>query len=533
MPFTRFLRRGAVAASLLMISVSVGRIGAQAPHLVPRMPDGRPNLQGIWQARSQASYDLQDHVARYMMPAGRGVVEGGEIPYQPWAAEKRLENFANRATADPLANCYMPGVPRIMYMEWPFQIVQTHDHLGMIFEWMQIYRLIYTNGTPHDSRAQPWMGDSRGRWEGDTLVVDVSNHNDKTWFDMAGNFHSDALHLVERYTMLDRDTVQYEVTIEDPKVFTRPWKVSMPLYRQPGMDRILEYDCQAEKEEAHGDFEPEPRTWYPGPNAPTPALTFGPPVERAEPSRAPDSVRRMADGRPDMNGFFEADGGGANYGLEAHAASEGSLTPPGRGVIVDPPDGKLPFQPWAREEREYRNTPVRGYDDPTAHCFPAGVPRSVYVPVPFQIVQSSEAVVTLHERMSWRVISLNRTRHLPDTMRLWQGDSLGRWDGDTLVVDTTNLNGKTWGSEVGDVFSYAEHVVERFRPLDADTIQYEATITDPIVYTRPFTISMPLKRLRSDLLEAACHEEDHDLPVLRRIRDQERIKGAKSPATGR
>jgi len=124
MHLTRLLSRAAVAASFLMITAGVGRIGAQTPRSIPRMPDGRPNLQGVWQVRNRASYDLQDHVSRYLMPAGRGVVEGGEIPYQPWAAEQKRENFANRAAADPLAHCYMPGVPRIMYMEWPFQIVQ-------------------------------------------------------------------------------------------------------------------------------------------------------------------------------------------------------------------------------------------------------------------------------------------------------------------------------------------------------------------------------------------------------------------------
>src|SRR5580765_5648137 len=212
MQATRLLSGAAVAASLLIITAGAARIGAQAPRAIPRLPDGRPNLQGIWQVRNRASYDLQDHVSRYLMPAGRSVVEGGEIPYQPWAAEKKRANFANRTTADPVGQCYIPGVPRIMYMEWPFQIVQTREHLGMIFEWTQNYRLIYTNGSAHDDRAQPWMGDSRGRWEGDTLVVDVSHQNDKTWFDMAGNFHSDALHLVERYTLVNADTIQYEVT---------------------------------------------------------------------------------------------------------------------------------------------------------------------------------------------------------------------------------------------------------------------------------------------------------------------------------
>ena len=533
MRVNRWLSSGAVAATLLMGSAGDGRIAAQASRTIPRTTDGRPNLDGIWQVRNRASSDLRDHMSRYMMPASLGVVEGGEIPYQPWAAAKKAENFANRATADPLSKCYMAGVPRMMYLEWPFQILQTRDHIAMAFEWTQVYRLIYTNGSPHDERVRPWMGDSRARWEGDTLVVEVANHNEQTWLDAAGDFHSDALKVVERYTMRDADTIQYEATIEDPKVFTRPWKISMPFHRQSGMERVLEYHCQAEKEEAAGDFEPEPRTWYPGPNAPAPALAFAPPVQRPQAWKAPASVRRTADGKPDLNGLFESDHGGSNYGLESRGASAGALTPAARGVVIDPADGRLPYQPWARAEREYRDTPIRGYDDPTAHCFPPGVPRSIYVPTPFHIVQTRDFMVTLHERVSWRLISLARTKHLPDSIRLWQGDSIGHWDGDTLVVETTNFNGKTWGNEVGDVFSHAEHVVERFKPVGPDNIEYEATITDPLVYTRPFTMAMPLKRLvgTGDLMEAACHEEEHDLPVLKRIRDSERAKRANAPAT--
>jgi len=229
----------------------------------PRTADGKPNLQGIWQVRNRASYDLQDHAARHGMPAGAGVVEGDEIPYQSWASARKQQNYANRETADPLSKCYMPGVPRIMYMEFPFHIFQSRDHIAINFEWSSVFRLIYMNGKPGPTGIEFWMGDSRGRWEGDTLVVDVKTQNDKTWFDMAGNFHSDELHLVERYTMLNADTIQYEVTIEDPKVFTRPWKMSMPLHRQKDMTRILEYQCQAEAEEASGAFERDPRTWYP------------------------------------------------------------------------------------------------------------------------------------------------------------------------------------------------------------------------------------------------------------------------------
>jgi hypothetical protein len=243
---------------------AAGAARASAPRsAIPRTANGRPNLQGIWQVRNRASYDLQDHAARYGMPAGTGVVEGGEIPYQPWAATRKAENFADRAKRDPLANCFMPGVPRIMYMEWPFQIFQTADAVAMTFEWTQVHRLIYTNNSKPPQGIEFWMGDSRGRWQGDTLVVDVTNHNDKTWFDAAGNFHSDALKAVDRYTMVDADTIDYEVTLEDPKVFTRPWKIRMPIHRHTDVTRLLEYQCKAEQSEANGSFTRDPLTWYP------------------------------------------------------------------------------------------------------------------------------------------------------------------------------------------------------------------------------------------------------------------------------
>ena len=500
----------AFAAALIVLGAANGHVSAQS-RSIPRTADGRPNLDGIWRVQGNAAADLQ------------AVVSGGTIPYQPDAAQKKAANFASRATADPLNKCFMPGLPRMMYLDWPFQILQTRDHVSMLFEWTQIYRLIYTNGTPHDDRLIQWMGDARGRWDGDTLVVQIANHNDLTWLDAAGNFHSDALKVTERYTMRDADTIEYSATIDDPKVYTRPWTVAMSFKRQPG-NRVMEHHCQAIKEEANGDFEPQPRTWYLGANSSKPPVAFAPPVETPQAYKAPASVPRTADGKPDLNGLFESDHGGSNYGLETHPPSPGNLTPPGRGVVIDPADGRLPYQPWARAEREERDTPIRGYDDPTAHCFPPGVPRSIYVPTPFHITQTRDFIATMHERMSWRLISMNRTRHLPDNVRLWQGDSLGHWDGDMLVVETTNLNGRTWGNEVGDVFSHAEHVVERFKPMGPDLIQYEATITDPIVYTRPFTIAMPLRRLKGELMEAACHEEEHDLPVLKRIRDQERAK---------
>jgi hypothetical protein len=233
---------------------------------IPRAADGKPNLQGIWQVRNRAGSGLEYHSASLDILPGKSVlVDATTIPYTPAALKKRNENFEKRAELDPFNQCFMPGVPRIMYVEHPFQIFQTTNHVAMTFEWSQVFRLIYTDGSKHEDGIEFWMGDSRGHWEGDTLVVEVTNHNDQTWLDAAGNFHSEQLKLTERYTMLDADTIQYEATLEDPKVYTRPWKISMPFFRHRDMDRLLEYQCQAEKEEANGAFERDERTWYPKP----------------------------------------------------------------------------------------------------------------------------------------------------------------------------------------------------------------------------------------------------------------------------
>jgi hypothetical protein len=239
-------------------------------------------------------------------------------------------------------------------------------------------------------------------------------------------------------------------------------------------------------------------------------------------------IRRMPDGKPDLTGYYQADAGGSNYGLENKPAN--GLIPGSRGVVVDPPDGRLPYQPWARAERNDRELPHRGYDDPTAHCFVAGVPRSIYTPSPFQILQPPGYVLLLFERMNWRQIPLDGRAHIADNIRLWNGDSVGRWEGDTLVVETTNLNGKTWLNEVGDVLSHDARVVERFIPVSGNRITYRATVTDTITYTRPWTIEMPLNRQderTNELLEAACHEDNGDLQHLKDVRDEWRAKNKK------
>ena len=242
--------------------------GYKAPRLVGTQ---QPDLNGIWQALNSANFDIEPHAAAPSpfpallgsigaTPAGLGIVEGGKIPYQPWAAAKKKENFEkrltrpithelNETTGDPEAKCYLPGIPRATYMGLPFQIIQTANNILMSYEFASATRMVYLDRKP-EPPANSWMGWSIGKWEGDTLVIDVTAQTDKTWFDRAGNFHSDAIHVVERYTPVSPYHLMYEATIEDPKVFTRPWKIRMPLYKRVEPDiQPLEFKCVEFSEE--------------------------------------------------------------------------------------------------------------------------------------------------------------------------------------------------------------------------------------------------------------------------------------------
>jgi hypothetical protein len=217
------------------------------------MPDGKPNFTGLWQAIGTAYWDIQDHTAQPgpffqlgatgAVPPGQGVVEGNEIPYQPWAAQKKKDNLANRLTLDPEIKCYMPGVPRGTYMPFPFQIVESPQNIVIAYEYATANRVI-NMGKPQEAAVDTWMGTSNGRWEGDTLVVDVTGLNGQSWFDRAGNFASENVHIIERYTLADPDHLNYQATIEDKTVFTRPWKISLPLYRRKEKNaQLTEFKC--------------------------------------------------------------------------------------------------------------------------------------------------------------------------------------------------------------------------------------------------------------------------------------------------
>jgi hypothetical protein len=234
---------------------------------IPRTATGRPDLNGIWQALNTANYDIQAHTARPAMamrpgpvvpiparevialgaigavPSGTGVVVGDELPYLPEARAQKRKNQENWLTLDPEIKCYLPGVPRANYMPFPFQVFQSDSAFFIAYEYAGAVRNVFLKD-PGPAPVDSWMGQSWGRWDGDTFVVQSSGFNDQTWFDRSGNFHSEQLTVVERYTMTDRDHIQYEATITDPKVFSRPWTMRMPLYRHVNQDaRLGQFKC--------------------------------------------------------------------------------------------------------------------------------------------------------------------------------------------------------------------------------------------------------------------------------------------------
>jgi hypothetical protein len=244
----------AIVLMIAAVALASGPVGAQtSDYQAPRTADGRPDLNGIWQALNTAHWDVEPHAAGpsvvrelgalSAVPGGLGVVDGDAIPYRADALVERDENRASRLDRDPAITCYLPGVPRGMYMPFPVQIVQSREHIMILHEFAGAVRTVYMEDhmpAPADS----WMGWSNGRWDGDTLVIDTTGFNGRTWLDRSGNFHSDALHVVERISRRSPETLLYEVTLEDPNVFTRPWTMSMPLYRRVEENaQILEFRC--------------------------------------------------------------------------------------------------------------------------------------------------------------------------------------------------------------------------------------------------------------------------------------------------
>ena len=258
----------ALAQFLPFLCAAMALAGTAQAHEIPRMPDGRPNLNGIWQVINEANWDLEPHIARHSVmmregpvnpvpaaetlragavlavPGSLGVIEGGgRIPYTPEARALKEDNAANWITRDPEGKCYMPGVPRATYMPHPFQIVQSEQDIFIAYQFAGAVRDIYMED-PGPAPLDSWMGWSAGRWEGDTLVVDVTGLHDGTWLDRAGSHHSYMMTVQERYTLITPDHIQYEATIEDPLVLTEPFTIRMPIYRRIEENaRIMDFRC--------------------------------------------------------------------------------------------------------------------------------------------------------------------------------------------------------------------------------------------------------------------------------------------------
>ena len=250
-------------------ALTAGPVSAQSADFEPpRLSNGNPDLNGIWQALGAAHYDIEPHIARPAMqlregprsllpdipvlalgavgavPGGMGVIDGGgTIPYTAEARALKEENQANWIDRDPQIKCYMPGVPRATYLPFPFQIFQNENNVFIAYEFAGAVRDIYLEDVG-PAETDSWMGQSVGRWEGDTLVVEVTGQNDQTWFDRAGSHHTNQLRVVERYTLIGPNHIRYEATMEDPDVFTRPWTISLPLYRriEEGA-RLMDFKC--------------------------------------------------------------------------------------------------------------------------------------------------------------------------------------------------------------------------------------------------------------------------------------------------
>ena len=273
-----------LVALVLALGLSVLPSFAQSAGVaLPRLADGKPDLNGIWQALGSAHYDIERHMAKSSMmlrqgphgslpavpvlalgavgavPGGMGVVEGGKIPYKPDALKLREENRAHWIERDPEIKCYLPGIPRAVYMPFPFQIFQNENSTFFAYEFAGAVRDVYFKDVG-PAETDSWMGQSVGHWEGDTLVIEVTGFNDQTWFDRSGTHHSNQLKVVERYTLSSPNHIQYEAEIEDPVVFTRPWKISMPLYRRMEEDaRLMDFKCVEFVEELiYGEYRRRP-----------------------------------------------------------------------------------------------------------------------------------------------------------------------------------------------------------------------------------------------------------------------------------
>jgi len=482
---------------------------AQGRQPAPRLPDGTPNLgspapgNGVWvrtpSSRAPRVSNMGAHP--YLLDPKDG------IPYQPWAKALAAVNHGIRDKSDPAGNCLPPGVPRMMSLPTSFEIVQESEpkRIVMLFEGATyLWRQIFMDGRPHpqgDALTPTWMGHSVGRWDGDTLVIDTVGFNEGTWLDAYGNPHTDLLHVIEKIARPDLMTLRYEVTIDDPGAYTGPWTSRWDIDWDPD-GQLHEYICQgealakqmaataadaAEKQEA-GD--PPPLRATP------PANTAG--VRRRMPTEASEPTPRLSDGKPNLGGK-----GFWNLTRTFNMAEPNAL--------LDPKDGNF-HQPWAKAKADFNWRNDQKYD-PEGYCLPPGGPRLMSLPYPMQFIMQPDLkrVVMLEEGGShvFRIIHMDGRPHSPDLKATFLGHAVGRWEGDTLIVDSVGYNEQTWLDPWGNPHTDKLHVIERFSRPNLATLHYEATIDDPGAYTRTWTTGWDiLWTPNGELMEYICQENN-------------------------
>jgi hypothetical protein len=620
------------ALSLIAIALAPVRVAGQPSAAVktakawtpPRTPDGQPDLQGMWTnatitpferpaglaekafltEEETAALEQQAAVRRenadrpprpgdtgsyndFWFDSGTRVVStrqtslvvdppDGRVPLKPEAEQKRDVNLTNAdsfETMSPWDRCITRGPGGMFPAGYnnAYQILQTPGYVVIVYEMIHEARIIPLDGRPHVNQGvRQWTGDSRGRWEGRTLVVETTNFNGKGWIAtnaasgrIRGVPHSEALHLVERFTRVDADTISYDITIEDPRVYTRSWKVSIPLSRDENY-QMFEYACHEGNRAIENTLSAA--------RAEEKAA-----AEAAKKETAAWSLPRTPDGQPDLQGIWDyrtltplerprefagkeffTDEEAAEYEQRANLRDDGR--PPGdprtepsvhpvfwldygkkvvgtkrTSLIVDPPDGRMPAltaegqqRAAARRAASKAHGPADSPEDRSLweRCITRGLPEGM-LPAGYnnnvEFIQTPGQVVILTEMIhDARIVPLDGRSHLPTDVRQWMGDSRGRWDGTTLVVDTTNFSDKANFRGSGASL----HLVERFTRVDANTIDYQFTVDDPATWTRPWTVAFPLVKSEGPIYEYACHEGNYALAnILSTARAEEKVAG--------
>ena len=506
----QMVQRARVAVATLLVSGLIGpSLVAQGRQEAPHLPDGTPNLgstapgNGVWVRKPSPRAPRVSNMGAhpYLVEPNDG------IPYQRWAKARAAYNQSVVDKYDPAGNCLPPGVPRMMSLPTSFEIIQESEpkRIVMLFEGATyLWRQVFMDGRPHpqgDALTPTWLGHSVGHWDKDTLVIDTVGFNEGTWLDAYGNPHTDLLHVVEKIARPDLMTLRYEVTIDDPGAYTKPWISRWNIEWDPN-GQLHEYICQgealakqmaasaadAENSQAPGD--PPPLRTTP------PANTAG--VRRRIPKEAAEPTPRLTDGKPNLGGK-----GFWNLTRTFNMAEPAAL--------LDPKEGNF-HQPWAKAKAEFNWRNDQKYD-PEGYCLPPGGPRMMSLPYPMQFIMQPELkrVVMLEEGGShvFRIIHMDGRQHPADLTPTFLGHAIGRWEGDTLIVDSVGYNEQTWLDPWGNPHTDKLHVIERFSRPNLATLHYEATIDDPGAYTRTWTTGWDiLWTPNGELMEYICQENN-------------------------